>query len=191
MADPKEIDYINKQLVDNFGVDTATGKPIFRVVWADDQLEKRRVNTLDSGVELLFPEIREVKKYPYMNGMYVLERLVLVPEVNEKDLPTQKQSYEPIWAFCTHEREPVQPTWPASKFIVDTLYAAMGKKSLAKYKDEEKNTTEEGRQQRINDLQDELFGDESGLMGKTHASVGEGIVVPSTYESTHNMKGKE
>lgn len=188
MADPKEIEYINKQLVDNYGVDTVTGKPMFRVVWADDQLEKRRVNTLDSGIELLFPEVREVKKYPYMKGMYVLERLVLVPEINEKDLPTQRQSYEPIWAFCTQERNPVQPTWPASKFVVDTLYAAMGKKSLAKYKDSEKNTTEEGRQQRINDLQDELFGDESGLMGKTHPTVGEGIVVPSTYESTQEKE---
>ena len=184
MADPKEINYINKQLTDNFGVDTITGKPIFRVVWADDQLEKRRVNTLDSGIELLFPEVREVKKYPYMKAMYVLERLVLVPTENEQDLPTQKQSYEPIWAFCNQAREAVAPTWPASKFIVDTLYAAMGKKSMAKYKDDEKNTTEEGRQQRIDTLQDELFGDESGLMGKTHPGVGEGIVVPSTYEST-------
>jgi hypothetical protein len=184
MADPKEIEYINKQLVDNYGVDTVTGRPMFRVVWADDQLEKRLVNTLDTGIELLFPEVREVKKYPYMKGMYTLERLVLVPEVNERDLPTQKLSYEPIWAFCNQNRDAVAPTWPASKFIVDTVYAAMGKSSLFKYKDDEKNTTEEGRQQRISELQDELFGDESGLMGKTHKGVGEGIVVPSTYEST-------
>jgi hypothetical protein len=94
-------------------------------------------------------------------------------------LPTEKQSYEPIWAFCDGNRNPVPPVWNATKFVVDTLLAALGKKSLRKYVDSEENTTEEGRQQKISKLQDELFGNETDT-GDALAYK-EGVTVPSNY----------
>lgn len=181
--DIKEIEYINTQLIDNYGVDTVTGRPIFRVVWADDQREKRMTSTLDSGIQLLYPEVREVPKYPYIAHLYVLERLSIAPEINQDELPVSKLSYEPLWCFCHPDRSYIDPTWPATKFVVDTVYAALGKKSMAKYKDDEKNTTEEGRQQRIDELQEELFGDESGLEGKTHLTK-EAVVVPNKQKES-------
>jgi hypothetical protein len=59
---------------------------------ANDETEKRLMRHMDSGIELLYPAVREVKKYPYLKDLYVLERLVVVPDVNRDELPTSKLS---------------------------------------------------------------------------------------------------
>jgi hypothetical protein len=48
-----------------------------------------------------------------------------------------------------------------------------------KYVDSEKNTTPEGRDQRISEMQMELFGDETEVGDALRYK--EGIVVPSNY----------
>lgn len=174
-----DIDELNQKLTDHYGIDSDTGRPIFKVVWANDQTEKRLVQTTDSGIQLLYPEMREVKKYPYIKDRYVLERLVIVPIPNQHELAV-KLSYEPLWVYYNSAGEFLHPIWTATKFVIDSVYAAMGKSSLAKYVDDEKNTTEEGRQERVKQLEEELFGDESGLMGKTHLTH-EAVVVPKSY----------
>lgn len=174
------IDTLNKRLVDHYGIDSDTGRPIFRIVWANDQTEKRMVGELDTGILLLYPEVREVKKYPYLKDLYVLERLVVVPDVNAHELPTSKLSYEPLWAFRDSRDRFLYPIWDAAQLVVDTLYAALGKKSMAKYVDSEENTTVEGRQQRIEKLQEELFGNETETGDAIRYK--EGIVVPTNYQ---------
>lgn len=190
------IEVLNQRLVDYYGLDSDTGKPIFRIVWANDELEKRLVHTLDSGINLLYPVVKEMKKYPYLKDMHVLERLVIVPDANKLDLPTYKMSYEPVWTYCNDKREPVPPIWNATKFVVDTLYAALGKKSLRKYIESEKETTKEGREEKINELQRELFENETDVCDALRYK--EGIVVPTSYEknnaktdynSTENTQG--
>lgn len=176
----ESINTINDRLIEHYGRDSNTNQPIFRIVWANDETEKRMMDTTDSGINLLFPEVREVKKYPYLKNLFVLERLVVVPDVNVDELPTTKLSYEPIWAFRDEKNTYIRPIWEAAKFIVDCLYAALGKKSMAVYVDSEKNTTVEGRNQRINELQDELFGNETKAMDSVRYK--EGIVVPSNYK---------
>jgi hypothetical protein len=175
------IESINQQLIDLFGIDTVTGQPIFRVVWSEDQLEKRLTDTTLEGLQLLYPEIALLPKYrQWIQEKWVLERLVIVPEVNESELLNVKLSYEPLWVFQNDREEYLPPTLWAAKFVVDTVYAAMGKKSLAKYVDEEAKNPEEFREKRINQLQEELFGDESNLLLRT--VTGEAIVVPQEYE---------
>lgn len=177
------IESINKQLVDLFGIDTATGQPIFRVVWSEDQFEKRMVDTTDTGIQLLHPVLKLVPKYSqWIDNRFVLERLVLVPEQNIQELAGVKLSYEPLWVFRGKFDEYVPPTVWACKFVIDTLYAALGKTSMAKYVDEEAEHPEEVREKRIGKLQEELFGDESSLIGRT--ITGEAIVVPQSYETT-------
>jgi hypothetical protein len=173
----EEVSVLNKRLIDYFGLDSDTGRAIFRITWANDEVEMRLVEELDSGVQLLFPEVREVKKYPYMKDLYVLERLVVIPDINKKDLPTQKLSYEPIWAYRDINNNPLPPIWDATKLVIDVLYAALGKKSLRKYVDTEKNTTPEGREERISELQSELFGNETDVCDALRYK--EGIVVPN------------
>ena len=171
---------INQRLIDHYGTDSDTNQPMFRIVWANDQTEKRLIDYSDAGVYWLHPEVREVKKYPYLKDLFVLERLVVVPEVNAEELPTMKLSYEPVWAFRDENNTFITPLWTATKFIVDTIYAVLGKKSLAVYVDSEKNTTPEGREQRISELKQELFGNETDEMDAVRYR--EGLTVPSNYK---------
>ena len=59
------------------------------------------------------------------------------------------------------QSKPLPPIWNATKLVVDALYAALGKKGLRKYVEDEKFTTPEGREQRIKELSEELFGNET------------------------------
>lgn len=174
------IESINSQLQDLYGIDTLLGIPIWKVAWSDTQLEKRKTNVTESGIQLLHPQVMEVKKYPYIRERFILERLVIVPEVHEDELTT-KVSYEPIFVFTSKENKFLHPTMLACKFVVDTVYAALGKSNLRKYTESELHTTEEGRVERVKELENQLFGDESGLQGKTHLTK-EAIVVPNSYE---------
>ncbi len=162
------IEKINQQLIDLFGIDTITGREIFRVVWSEDQFEKRLTNYSDSGLTLLHPEVRLLPKYrQWIQNKYVLERLCIVPEINQNEIPTDKLSYEPIWVFETKSSEALPPTVWACKFVIDCLYAAMGKKSLRKYVDDEAKNPEEHKEKRIKEMEEQLFGDESFLLGRT------------------------
>lgn len=185
LAEP--IESINLQLEDHFGLDTMTGRPIFRVVWSEDQYEMRLTETTKEGFFLPYPIVQELPKYKqWIKERYVLERLVIVPEIQREELPASKTSYEPIWVFEGKDGQYVPPTFWACKFIIDTLYAALGKSSLAKYVDEEAKHPEEVREERIKRLEEELFGDESSLLGRT--ITGEAITVPQSYETVQKEK---
>lgn len=174
----ESIDSINNQLIDLYGIDTVTGIPIWRIVWSDDQREHRKVAITPSGVHLLHPMVFELAKYPYIKERYVLERLVIVPEQHQDELPASKLSYEPMFVFQRPDGSYLPPILPATKFIVDTVYAAMGKVSLAKYTED---NSEEARHERVRDLQEQLFGNETDV-GDALAYK-EGIVVPGKGES--------
>lgn len=155
---------------------------MFRVVWSNDQFEMRRTDTTKEGLLLPVPVVTELPKYKqWIQDRYVLERLVIVPEINQDEIPTSKLSYEPLWVFSGKNGQYVPPTMWACKFIVDTLYAALGKHSLVKYVDEEAKHPIESREERIKKLQEELFGDESALLGRT--ITGEAIAMPQSYKS--------
>jgi hypothetical protein len=172
----ESIEVLNNRLKDYFGIDTASDNPIFRIVWSDDQLENRLVDHLDSGIMLLFPEVREVKKYSYLPHVYILERLVIVPEEQQKELGV-KQSYEPIWSYMDDQRNALPPLWNATKFIIDSLYAALGKQSMAKYVEK---TDPEEAERRVKAIQEELFGNETEVSDALRYK--EGIVVPGNYQ---------
>ena len=184
---PFDIVYINQQLERLYGVDTITGQPIWRVSWSTDQYEKRRTDFTPEGLQLLHPQVYEFPKYQWCKDRWLLERLCLVPDVNADELLHQKVSYECMQYF-EHARtgDAIVPSLQACKFIVDTVYAAMGKKSLRKYVDEEAKNPEESRDARINKLTEELFGDESFLLGRTIT----GEAVAYTGEPKFHMPDK-
>ena len=169
------VETINQRLIDHFGVDSNNGMPIFRVVWANDQTEKRMMAFSDAGVELLYPEVREVKKYPYIDSMYVLERLVIIPPAQQYELAGEKLSYEPVWTYHDADGNPLPPIWTVTKIVVDTLYAALGKSSLHKYVDPEAD-----KELRIDKIQEELFGNDTSTGDAL--SYGDGVTVPHNYE---------
>lgn len=179
---PEKIETINQFLADNYGIDTDDRQPIYRVVWSDDQYEKRLSHHTASGTPLLTPEVMELPKYGYIRHVYILEQRVIVPEQNIHEMAGAKKSYEPLWVFEGKDGNPVPPTIQGAKFVVDTVLAAMGKKSLAKYKDPYEGATPqesyELNKQRVDRLQEELFGDESSLGGETFNESGSAIIVP-------------
>lgn len=152
------LEVLNQRLRDHFG-SAWNNDAIWRVVWAEDQFEKRLMHYNDNGMQLLMPEVREVVKYNYIKGKYILERLVAVPGVDAQELPTTHESYECMWVFEDKDHNALPPIWDAIKFVVDTVHAALGKKSLHSYA--EKGPSKEDDEARINKLQEDLFGNEN------------------------------
>lgn len=172
------IQSLNTQLVDLFGIDTATGRPIWRIVWSEDQFEKRLVDTTDEGLFLLHPVVKEVPRYrQWIKEKYVLERLVGVPEINRKELLEIKMSYEPLWVFRDVNDNYLPPRIDVAKFVIDLVYATEGKRSMRKYI--ESPETSEEKDLRIQKLQDELFGDETAIGDALAHKYG--VVVPRNY----------
>jgi hypothetical protein len=175
---PAEIKKINRQLIANFGINTDDMQPMWRVSWSNDQYEKRLTDRTDSGIILLTPEVRELPKYQWVRDRWMLERLIAVPEVSRQELADAKTTYECMWAFSDRHGNPLKPSFEACKFVVDLIYAAMGQGGMKKYIDPD--LAPDAQERRIKELELALFGDESGLEGKTFK--GEGIVVPQSYD---------
>lgn len=178
LEQPHNIRIINDQLKHHFGIDTDSSLPMWRVVWSDNQTEKRYTDRTDSGILLLTPEIRELPKYQWIKARWILEQLANIPEQHQKELAGLKKGYSVIWNFTGSDGNAVEPTFEACKFIIDTVYAALGKQSLAKYTDDP-DTKEGAAEKRIETLENELFGDESSLLLRT--VTGEAAIVPSNY----------
>lgn len=179
------IESINRQLVDLFGVDTTSGQPIWRIVWSNDQFEHRLSHHTPEGFELLQPQVQWLPKYKqWIPDKFVLERLVVVPEVSMNELPATKVSYEPIFVFENSKHEYLPPKLTVAKFAIDAVYAAQGKSSLAKYKDPDfgLNTADliQKKREELAELEADLYGNETPA-GDALA-YGHGVVVPHNYK---------
>lgn len=178
---------INKRLKELFGIDTVTQNPMWRVIWSEDELEKRLMDVTDEGFQLLVPEVREVKKYKgFTEDRFILERLVLVPEYQQLHLAGAKISYEPMWTFEDSDGNYLPPKFEACEFVITTVLKRQhGPKGLKKYVDPE--ATEEGylleKKKRVDNIVNELFGEQSGLDGST--VTGESIIVPNSFEKVN------
>ena len=157
----EEISAINKRLLDHYGK-FEDGRANLRVVWSDDQFEKRWVTHTSEGFLLVSPMIAEVPKYSYAPHRYILERLIPVPNFMESDL-VDKTSYEPVWTFQDNEGNPLPPIWEAIYLLVKQLYSNLdnfGKEARYKTPEGMGNTKEEILM-RVEKLQEQLFGNES------------------------------
>lgn len=182
------IDGLNRQLSDLYGIDTLTGQALWRIVWSEDQFE-HRYGTYDdftpAGLYIrTVTEVRYVPKYrQWIKEKYVLERLVLIPEINAGDLPATKMSYEPMYPFQTNSGQYLPPTISAAQFVIESVYAVQGKGSLARYKDPLSGVSTEEyiemKTKEVDKLQEELFGNETDT-GDALA-YREAITVPRNY----------
>ncbi len=185
------VESINLQLKDLFGIDTVNGLPIWRIVWSNDQYENRLGTYDDYSTNGLYirtvTEVRYVPKYKqWITNKYILERLVIVPEMNRDEIPDTKISYEPIWTFEDKNGNALPPRIDACQFIINTVLAAQhGTHNLKKYNDPEYNQEAEleTRRKRVDGLVEELFGEQSSLEGTT--VTGESIIVPRNYEKVN------
>jgi hypothetical protein len=169
----ESIESINKRLLDEFGVELSLGnQPKFRVVFSEDQYEKRLTSYTDEGFELLHPEVRLLPKYKqWIREKYILERLI--PVIGETDL-VSRVSYEPAWVFQDKNGKYLPPFFEGCRFIIESMYESMGKKGMfTKYRD--KNVSEEERKAHLKKVEDELFGNETAVTDAL--SYGSGVTV--------------
>jgi len=180
------IETINQRLKDYFGIDTITGAPIWRVVFSEDQFEKR-MGTFDdispAGIYLrTVTEVRNVPKYrQWIHQKYILEQLVVVPIHQMQELADNAVSYEPLWVFQDKDENYLPPAWEAIEFLIQTVNAAKGNtNNIARYTDPA--TDPEFRKKQIDGIMEQLWGDESSFMLGT--KIGDVSVVPSNYEKS-------
>jgi len=154
----------NEKLMNDFGYFGSTDKPRFRLVWSEDQIDKRLTHYTKDGFELTHPEVVEVKKYAqWIHEKYLIEMLCEIP-VGHEELTINKLSYENIWTFEDKKGDYLEPRYDVAKFIIDNLMSVMtsGKTIGAKYA----VTNEEERQLRIKEidkLEEMLYGNESKI----------------------------
>jgi hypothetical protein len=105
-------------------------QPIYRVVWSSDQLEKRFGTFIDyvPGTNLFIrevTEVREVRKYPWLEPQWILEKLFF-NQHNEEILDNTTLSprtctYEPFWCFGFEDNgRAKRPIWRAVNFLIET-----------------------------------------------------------------------
>ncbi len=163
--DQRDIDTVNRLLVDHFGRLENTAS--WRVVWSEDQFEYRYGTYEDRTPEGFFirevTERRKVPKYSqWVNSKWVLERILVVPLSPNPDHPELSTglSYEPIWVF----EDDLPPTWGAVQFVVKQVYENMRQANTGvKYKDpdSEPKEAEHLKEERIKELEESLFSDET------------------------------
>lgn len=183
----ESLEYINYQLVKLYGNEPyADDRPRFRVVFSEDEMEKRWMTHTNDGFELLNPEVREVPKYRhYIKAKYILERLVPVDERNT-DLTT-RISYEPAHVFMRPNGEYLPPRLDMCCVVADSLLRASGRKpGVKKYNDPDIDP--EYRNEQVNRMVKELFGNETEAMDAVH--YGEGIINPAGQIEYHESQQK-
>lgn len=168
----ESIESINEKLIQSYGTEFGNA-PRFRVVFSDDQFEKRWTDFTDEGFELLHPEVRLLPKYKqYIRGKYVLERLI--PIVGETDL-VSKISYEPAWVFQDKNGNYLPPFFDGCSHVIESIYSVMDKAgTFTRYKD--KNISVEERAAELKKVEDELFGNETNLTDDLHTGAGVSMV---------------
>lgn len=185
MVDPLALKEINRQLKDKYGYGPDGINPTWRVVLAGEMFEKRWMTHTDEGWELIHPEVREVRKYQHIDrDKYVLERQV--PVVGETDITTSV-SYEPTWTFEDRFGEYLPPRWDACIVIIDTIYHQQDKAGFYK-KYDDPDATLEVRLQKVLDMEELLFGNETPVGDALAHKFG--ITVPSSYEKDANASSK-
>lgn len=171
---------INKRLETRYGRDVAENLPKFRVVWSEDETEKRHgtYNKISPSGLYLGTETGtvEIKKYWYLAPCWVLEKLERIPDRKTHDEVQASYTYEPIMVFLTKDDQLLPLRWRPIELAIQSWLNA--EKGVQK-------TEEDFRQEQEAQLKKE----EQAVMDSFDASevadalsYGEGIVVPSTYQ---------
>ena len=169
------IEEINQRLLNNFGRSIDDGRPHYRVVWSEDQYEKRLTEYNDKGNMLIFPEVRLVPKYKqYIRQKYILERLTVIPFGSDI---LEKVAYEPIWTFADRKGNYLPPFFDGCKFIIEYILTNVGKARTqgVKYKDD---ISKEKYIQDVEKMKNELFGNETDITDAL--AYGSGVALDST-----------
>lgn len=117
------VDLINS-VIRNYGLNNYYD-PIFRVVFSDDQVE-RRAGVFNDYVGKIFVrnvrEIREVQKYPWIKGKWILERWADGRLAYHPDLDTDKSGvYVCVYVFQDANQNYLPPLLKVAEIIIKNL----------------------------------------------------------------------
>jgi hypothetical protein len=168
---PETIESINEKLAREFGY--VDGRlPKYRVVFSDDEREKRLVQHTPEGLELIYPVVVDKPKYKhYIQSLYILEKFF--PVVGESDL-VEKYSYEPLWVFRDKNGNYLPPKFWPCKFLIEFHY---DRQRLAQSYTQYKENYAEVLEKEVKEVEEMLFGDETSTTDSL--TYKEGIVVPN------------
>jgi hypothetical protein len=131
VTDKVVVESINRKLAEEYRV--LDGRPIYRLVWSDDLVEKRVGTFTDWYGHIMIRQehraLREVKKYWYLNPpCYVFEKLVFMPrekdmqEIIEELVEARNGSYEPIYSFRKEDGTQLPVIWPVVERMLMVLH---------------------------------------------------------------------
>jgi hypothetical protein len=178
-----DIELINTQLRDKYGL-WESDKPLWRVVLADEQREKRHGEFEDYSKEGFFirrvTETREVEKYPHCRGFYILERYMETESYRWQGI-IDKHGYELVFRFMNAANEPLPPKFSVCYFVIESVYENAARTRGIKYEHPYADTKiqAEVRKAELDEIQEYLYGNETPTTDAL--AYGRGVTVPSTY----------
>lgn len=179
------IESINKWLKDKYGSRVDDARQRVRVVWSEDQVEKQYTKFTDTGIELMFPQVREVPKYrQWASNKYILEILTVTAGTNDEIAAGEKLSYEPLWTFQTPFGDALPPRRDVIEAIMTQVQEAMTRTpGQKKYVEEEINhQTNEAIEERAKILQESIWGNETDIGDKLAMGKGVGYGSNTKYD---------
>jgi len=170
------VKHINKWLKGQYGSDLLN-RPIFRIVWSEDELEKRAGTFEDFYGSILcrtWKGVRECKKYgaATYKERFILEKLIFGIDNQEIWGETKNGTYEPVWVFRGPGDTYQVPTLKATEFVLRML---LGDKEKRTQKDVDYDEAQ-SLQEDIETAYEALGGPEGDI--SSHLRTGSGIVVP-------------
>jgi hypothetical protein len=179
----EDVVWINKQLERQFGK-SPDGRPKYRVVWSNSQLEKRRTHYSATGLFLgeWQTEVREFPKYSYIKDRFVLE--MFLPSHDNEELVT-KTTYEPLYVFQDSKQVALSPLYRVCKYVIEDiqekLTIAARPLEQAAIRNEIERSEKIKEDKDISDIKEYLEDAGSSVIG-SHLSTGSGIINP--YDSS-------
>lgn len=127
LTDRNIAEMVNKKLKELYGTDDEF-RAIFRVVWSDEQVEKRFGTFSNWYGPIFISEYKGmdvVKKYPYIKHRWVLEKLMFAMTDEVIGLDLNNRSYEPVYTFEDKFGRELPVEWWAVEMIVKRLLGVM------------------------------------------------------------------
>src|ERR1043166_1123060 len=116
----ESIETLNERLENTYG--KYENFPRWRIVYSEDQYEKRLTHYTSEGFELLSPVMMELPKYKqWIHNKYILELIMPIPEFQRHEV-VGVLSYEPVWVFEDGRGRPLPPKWEAIQLIIKTVH---------------------------------------------------------------------
>src|SRR5437762_6234282 len=181
------VDFINK-VIRNYGLNEYN-EPIFRVVFSEDQIEKRK-GTFNEYYGNLFvrtvKEIREVQKYPWIRSKWIIERWASGGLSYHPDLETDKNGvYVCVYVFQDFNGNYLPPLLKIAEIVIKHLLNPPKRIEAINRDIEEEKKSEENE---INQIMDNLTIESDEVARKDPKSSRESMSVGYTGKEKYGKR---